>query len=205
MQPYIPFANVAKVEITALVDNQRVQNVFHMRNESGWTGQSAEDLLGYLETWLDNVHAPCVGAHVSYLNLKLTDLTTQTGLVAEKAVEVMGALTGVGEEALPNGTAVVIKWVTNSRGRSFRGRTYHFGLTNSQVTLNTLESAARISIGASYETMYGQMQARGWPMVVASRVNNGAIRTAGVATIITGWSLDATIDSQRRRLPGRGR
>lgn len=205
MQPYIPFLNVAKVEITAEIDNQRVQNVFHMRCDLGWTSQSASDLLGYLDSWLANVHAPVVGAHVEFVELKLTDLTTQTGLVAELQIGTIGELTGVGQDALPNGTAVVVKWTTAARGRSYRGRTYHFGLTQSQVTLNNLEPAARTAIGASYNTMFTQMQARGWPMVVASRVNNGVLRTTGVATVITGWSIDPVIDSQRRRLPGRGR
>ena len=43
-----------------------------------------------------------------------------------------------------------------------------------------------------------------WSMVVVSRYENNAPRAEGIATLVDRLSSDGVIDSQRRRLPGRG-
>lgn len=110
-----------------------------------------------------------------------------------------------GSVQLPNNVTLCIKWTTENRGRSFRGRTYHVGLTESQVTDNEVVAVAMGQFTTAYGALLTDLATAGWPLVIASRYANNQPRITGVATLVTGFSIDPFIDSQRRRLPGRGR
>jgi len=110
--------------------------------------------------------------------------------------------------ALPNHVTVATTHRTALRGKSFRGRSFWIGLAESQVTANTVASGTVSSIGIFWENarlLDSSPTADFWRQVVLSYVSNGAVRATPVATPVTSFSTNPTIDSQRRRLPGRGR
>jgi hypothetical protein len=58
---------------------------------------------------------------------------------------------------------------------------------------------------ASYADLLGHVNIGANTLCVVSRFHNNSARVSGVATDILSVSADPVIDSQRRRLPGRGR
>ena len=106
---------------------------------------------------------------------------------------------------MPNATTIAVKKNTGRAGRSYRGRVYHVGLTEIQVQDNRITPTATAAINTAYSTLITRYTAINCEWVVASTQNNNVPRVVGVATPIVGVSVDPVIDSQRRRLPGRGR
>lgn len=105
-----------------------------------------------------------------------------------------------------NNVALAASLLTGKRGRSQRGRNFLFGFTNAQKNgQNTITATFASQIVAAYQAMKTSMNGNGLAPVVASFVTNGAPRTVGQGTAILGIGIDATTDSMRRRLPGRGR
>jgi hypothetical protein len=131
-------------------------------------------------------------------------------LESETAPAVERSVTGTcglgASPGLPGSVAFVITKVTALRGRSFRGRIYHIGLSEADVTGNTVGVASADSIlqgWVQYRTAVETASASN--MSVVSCEANGVPRLIGVATPVTALVLrDNSVDSQRRRLPGRG-
>jgi hypothetical protein len=75
------------------------------------------------------------------------------------------------------------------------------------VTGNTLNAGYASDFVIAYNDLLpgGVFEPDGWRWVVLSRYTAGAPRAAGVAFAVTrALFTDLTVDSQRRRLPGRG-
>jgi hypothetical protein len=132
------------------------------------------------------------------------DLTVQNGLSLESTSSL--PITGTNSNAgCSNNVTLAVKWQTGYAGRSYRGRTYFIGLTENNVTGDTVAGAYASGLQGAFEQLMSDLDGAGFGMGVLSRYHNNAPRTAGVLTPITSVSVDTVIDSQRRRLQGRGR
>ena len=69
---------------------------------------------------------------------------------------------------------------------------------------NQLNNTHRGGMIAAYAQLVSDIHTGGNELVVCSRFHNKAPRTAGVGTEITRVNVDINLDSQRRRLTGRG-
>lgn len=201
--PFVPFVNTCKVEIIYRQDDQVMENVLHYRS---LVTPAVEDMVGLaqriVEEW-DAVIQPLVSPAVSFTMVRVTSLVSDYAPVVEyvTGLPIAGTLAGT---AAPNNVTVVVKFTTLARGRSFRGRLYQVGLTSNAFTNNTLQGAYRTSLAAAWGTFTDLGTDQDWRLVVASRVSGGVPRTEGVTTLVTGVSVNPTLDSQRRRLPERG-
>jgi len=201
---YIPVPNTVQVDMFQLWDGQAVENVLHFQPTPTVNPILMNDLAAHLVTWWNANIKPNVPTNLQLSAIKLTDLTTQTGTVITYGT----GLPIVGTNAspsLPNNCALVITKRTGLRGRSFRGRIYQPGMIEGAVTGN--------SVAASYVTTfvnaYGLIRnfsvgATPWDMVVVSRKQGGQWLVVGETNDVTTFTSDGVIDSQRRRLPGRG-
>lgn len=200
---FVPFENTAQVELRFLYDGQHVENVFHVDGPAVWSAVEAEAVMLTFKNWW-------VGSWQAYspttLSLEMITLRPLDSPVAPGWVYVDG-LPVAGTETspqLPNNVTYAVKWSTSFTGRSYRGRTYHLGLCEEQVAGNTLETTYRDHAIAAYAGLITMMIAADVLLVVASRISAGAERFAGLSTPIMSATVDPTVDSQRRRLPGRG-
>jgi len=112
----------------------------------------------------------------------------------------------VTEDPLSNNVALVISQGTASRGRSYRGRTYHCGIpeTFAQDAVSMFD-ANRIGALTGWINWWDAMAAvDGSTHVVLSRYTGNAPRATGVMTPITTVSANGDFDSMRKRLAGRG-
>jgi len=201
---YIPVPNTAQLEFVFNWGGQVCQNVLHYVKASPWTITNLEELCGaaigeYVSQF--NINNP---TNMSLTMVRATDLSSQNGPVYESS-DTLPATGSNGSPSLPNNCAVVVTKRTALRGRSYRGRIYHMGLTEGSVTENQVLAASMTGILSRWTTLLAlPLTADEALMCVVSRYNNNAPRTTGVATLVTNLTSDGFIDSQRRRLPGRG-
>jgi len=202
---FIPVENTAQVRMQFLYDGQHVENVYHVKSTGAWDVAGLQDLGdAFIDWWDTNLKAfmPTTG---SLQQVVLRDLTTESGLAVERTTGL--PLVGTnGSPQLPNNVTVAVKWSTGLAGRSFRGRTYHIGMPENSTVGNTVSAGPLDDLLAAYDALIGIPPAvdAAYTLVVVSLFHNNAPRVAGVATDILDSSIDPTIDSQRRRLPGRG-
>lgn len=205
MAEFIPFDDVVQVELVYTQDTQRVANVLHYQTDFAFVPSDMIALGNALiGAWVSDV-SPNVHADVALVEVGVIDLRAEfasavsvtTGLPANGAYSV--------SSAMPNSVTLSITKRTALRGRSYRGRIYHVGLAEGMVQQNTVDSArAALIVAAWSEFLTVPVGENTWRMVVASRFANNQPRTVGEATIVDNLTTDGIIDSQRRRLPGRG-
>lgn len=130
------------------------------------------------------------------------DLTTQNGLTVDRAVipQVVGT---AASPQCPNNVTVAIAWRTGLRGRSFRGRTYHIGMSTTYTITNQLVSTVPAPMLAAYTTLISLGVAPVFHLGVLSRQINKVVQNPRVFTPVTACTLDINLDSQRRRLAGK--
>lgn len=201
---FVPFNNVAMVELFYRQDNQQMENVLHFRMPSTPTVASLQTLADNVINWWDTVMQPLVHTSVSLVAVKATSLNSQSDPAVESTTGLPLAGTASGT-AQPNNVTVAIKFITLNRGRSFRGRVYHVGINQGSVTGNTVNVGQRTALASAYGALLVPAAFGGAILVVASRFSNNVPRSVGVDTPVSGVSVNAIVDSQRRRLPERGR
>lgn len=202
---FIPVPNTLKVELVMSWDTQVVENVLHYEWIAPWSIARANELAADLVSWWSATMDAYVANTVSLNLIRMTDLESETGFVVNYAtgLPLAGANTN---PSLPNSNTVVITKRTANRGRSFRGRIYQVGLTENVVTANAVSSVVVGQLIAAWELIRVVALTGGdAEMGVVSLQSNLAPRTTGIITPITNFTSDGVIDSQRRRLPGRGR
>jgi hypothetical protein len=196
---------VAQAELRYSQDAQEVENILHFLASTVWTAEDCARLAQELGVWWN--------AEVR---------TLQTSDVALREIYVKGMLNGSAPEgtdstysgiqgavaapSLPNNVTCSISFRTGRTGRSYRGRNYIIGLAEEAVLRNKvagsiLEAWTNAYIALKPESIY--IAAGVWS--VYSQRAAGALRSVGLATpIATALFVNDIVDSQRRRLPGRG-
>lgn len=201
---FVPIPNVSQHNVNMRWLGQEVQNTFHVQHESQPTQGMISAVNDVIISWWNTDLAPLISDEVSGVSVIGTDMTEQFGtqfttpFPANSEGDVVVA-------SLPSGTSLAISWRTGRSGRSYRGRTFHVGLTEGFVEGNEITTTHRDALYLAYTALLTDLATEGTPMVVASRFSNNAPRTTGIATVVTSLVIDTAIDSQRRRLAGRGR
>lgn len=195
------------------LDGQKIENTLYFQASGTVDLANMAGLASDLEQWWTLNAAPLLPVDVLLRELVITELTTNTS--PQYTVAPDGGVPGVlGQPALPNNVSLAISFRTALRGRSFRGRNYIPALTEQQVSNNTVLS----SVVADWVSAYNQIQptldasSRSYVWGVVSRFSGVTSagkpipRTTGLfEAIVSALAVDGTIDSMRRRLPGRGR
>lgn len=209
--PFIPVPNTAQVNILMTLHGQRCQNTLYFERPGGWTADTLTELIENVVEPMVEIADLYLSNELKYVRVDAFDLTTASGAFASST----NLATNEGEAnnaGLPGNVAAVVSFRTAQRGKSFRGRNYVPGLTETGVQGNTLGEFQRNSLTQAYETMLeglniGNVETT-W--VVVSRFTGGAKpnpsepRAQGVTTPVTQVVVDTRVASMRRRLTGRG-
>lgn len=200
---FVPFEDTIKAELIFLCLDQPVQNVFHYMVDATPDLTTAEDLAeGLVAWWKNNLQAE-VHSGVTLYSVECTIMENENdpGILYTTGLPATGA---AASPAMPNNVTVAVQWKTAFRGRSYRGRTYHVGLTESNCENNYLTQAFAASLQTIYSDLLSVTTNVGPAVLgIASRWHNKVQRTTGVITPVVSCSIDRALDSQRRRLPGR--
>ena len=202
--PFIPIPNTAMHTVNYTWLGQLVQNVFHVRYAGPPDSTDIGVANDVIANWWNTEIEPNVSNQVEARSIIGTSQHVANGpqFTTAFAPGSVGQLTS---PSMPSGTTVAVSWRTGLSGRSFRGRTYHVGLVEGQIVGNEIDGATHSLLIGNYAQLLTDLLTSDLVLVVASRYTNNAPRVTGVATVINSVLLDTFIDSQRRRLAGRGR
>lgn len=208
---FIPVPNVGEFKLNMTYFGQEVQNVFHVLDPAGWDISKFETMCNLFRDWWINELSELVSNSVTLRNIGYRDLTEASGLGGERA---NGLPSGGLEESpgMPGNVTLSVKWNTGHVGRSYRGRTYHIGLCESQCVGNTVSPTLLPLLQTAYANLITSVQGTfdEANLVVVSKFSGVDAdgkpipRTEGIATRIIDASINPDLDSQRRRLNGRG-
>lgn len=100
---------------------------------------------------------------------------------------------------LPGNVALCVSLRTALAGRRFRGRKYFSGWTEADVVGNLVDAGAVADIVAACNAFIAGMITDGVPLTIVSYTGLTNVN------VVNAVCVDNYVDSQRRRLPGRGR
>jgi hypothetical protein len=201
--PFIPVENTIRVDFVYLTPGGEAENVlfFDFGSAPGFT--DVEDVVeAAKDAWVSNI-IPIQSRDVMITKVIGTDLTAEASFTTETAPNVAGS---VAADAVPQNVTSAIAFRTGFSGRSKRGRMFWIGHVKGNMVGDTLTSTAVTNILAGVNNFIADLEAAIPTLthVVVSYCHEGAWRLAGDKTLIKDYTLDPTIDSQRRRLAGRG-
>lgn len=201
---FVPAPNCAKVEMIFSSDSGQMENVYHIEGDAPFDITSLALVAVEFRDWYANEFQDDLPNTISLVKIIVSALDTDhaPGIEFSTGLPMVGTNTAA---ALPSNVTAAVKWTTGLRGRSYRGRTYHIGLSEAMVTGDTISSGVVSSLQTGYQNLIDELDTTPWHLVVVSRVSDGVERTTAVVTEIAAVNVDNTVDSQRRRLKGRGR
>jgi hypothetical protein len=202
---FIPVQNCIQLYARFLQQNQTCYNVFHFYATDPADLAVHALIATTYKNWFFNEMRVNVSTELTLNALYTRNLADEFagGIVFTTDLPTSGLDV---RQAMPMNVTVAISWRTALIGKSYRGRTYHLGLTAGQVTDSSLNGPVLVSLQNAYTALVQDFIIVAHRMVVASRYQNKAPRPGGgIVTNIETVSIDSTLDSQRRRLPGRGR
>lgn len=208
---HIPIPDCAEIGIlfSHTVEGQDCEMTFGVKDTSGAIFADVPTFVGNVWTAVTARFPAAAAVYTSFFGVVFEDKrTVPYGGATFTFTPVVG--TGFGPVgSLPTDNALAVKKVTAGYGRSNRGRVYwpvwEVAMLSSADHVST---TARSAIVAALTDFQGDIQTSSSPakLSVLSTVTNKVPRSSGVAAEILSWSVfDTVIDSQRRRLVGRGR
>lgn len=203
-EPYVPFDKTMFVEFIQTFAGETVVNGIYVKGSSVVTTALMDDLAAELITWQDEQMQSLHHTSWQLTMLRIRDLTSQFSFVKEYTDGLPISGNHAAAASTPGNAALVVTFRTGLAGRSFRGRNYIGGLPLVMDDPNHFTDAFAAALQAAYATLPTVLDTLTLTHVVASRWINGVLRTTGAATPVTGYTVNDQVDSQRRRLAGRG-
>ena len=196
--------NTVQVDVVYLLFGQRVENVFHVTFGSGVDAATLVDTRDVFIEWLTGAWMTSMGTDLSVAEIDVTNLSIPDGtMLAWSPTTPLVGSGGSGCE--PGNVSFCLSARTGISGRSFRGRKYVAGVPTAQRTGNTANSGWVGTLITALNALISLLADINGLLVVVSRIENGVERLEGIVTEIISWTAsDLYLDSQRRRLTGRG-
>ena len=203
---FVPAVNVVQTNVRGLLASQRVENVLNWEFGGLPNPTAVAELADNVRAgWVSHI-IPVLTAAYTLVEVYATDQTSQTGSSATSTAPtpVVGTLGGL---PAANNVALCLSHRTTSRGRSARGRTYLPCVTANVTTdQNHVSASHAANVIAAWNDFLTEVQAASVvSFVIVSRFHNKVPRTTALVDIVVNTLFtDLVVDSQRRRLPGRG-
>lgn len=202
---FVPTANCASLFADFLMDGQFVQ----IGCDFTGAGSDPAVLATAAATFYGAIHdaiLPLLSNQVQLDSTVAIDQTTfdgPVGIFVGPGTDVGG----VADNPAPSNVAFCVTKLTAGRGRGARGRWYLPGIPKEKfIGQSELDTTYVNSLVAGSNDVLSAMATANFFGAVVSRQLNKVDRVAGLVRPITAFrAYDNVVDSQRRRLPGRGR
>lgn len=203
---FVPAANTLEARLRYNWGTQLVENTLYFEGSAGVTTILASTLGNNLINWWNTNFKANATTILTLTQVYITDLTAQDSFTVSVTTGLPSSGTSI-SESLPFNCAFCISFRTAFRGRSGRGRNYVPGLTEGDQSGSIVTSARSTALVNAYALLIGAGTfTPGLQWVVVSRFTNKLPRPqALVRPIMNVLAVDSIMDSQRRRLQGRGR
>lgn len=204
---FIPVPNTIACDVIAELFGQIIENTLYFAFPDEPLISEVGQLAASVGEWAVGGLCPVLSEDYIYKRTEARGIWDQ----AQPAItNVVGTNTpgGVASPGAPGGTCIAVGFRTAYGGRSFRGRNYVSGFPLAACEGNQLATAYATGIVDAYDDLVPIYVADDLPNavhVVVSRYSLNAPRVTGVTTpILTYLMANRDLDSQRRRLTGRG-
>lgn len=200
---FIPAPNAIRLCLQFVWEGQIVEFCIGILKNSAVTGTDLDDVITGMEAWRVAELRPLYASSVVATQWKATSLATATS----PAVTTLITSNGDGLESpptVPNNSTLTCTFYTDLRGRSYRGRIYFPGMCMNQLTSSTeADPAFAVALATAFSEINANLPT-GFVHCVISYQNNNVMRTTAARTPVTAYAGELRLDSQRRRLEGRG-
>lgn len=201
---FVPAANTVRATLEFVWGGQIVAITVSVRKLDGWDFPDYEQLKDHLENWWNTNLKPGLSTGIGLQKINVLDLNSSSAPSVEFPISPI-SYGGNPNASVPLNSAIVTSFKTPLRGRSYRGRAYMPGLTiSSLLNPGVVTSAFAASLVTSWLALVTLLTGSGMEHVVVSRVQEGVELLSAVVTGITEYFVEQNLDSQRRRLVGRG-
>jgi len=201
---FIPVSEAAKAAIAFSMTAQRVLITLTFRLTASYDLTNLADLALKLHQWYTTYLKGNLSGAIALTDIVCTAIHSATAPQHTRIVSPSEAGTA-GASSLGLGEAMVVTLRTPLRGRNYRGRTYLPGVGGLYRTdPGNISTTGTSQIIAAMAKLIDPLVMGSHIMVVPSRFTNNAPRVNGIANPVTALSMDTFVDSQRRRLIGRG-
>lgn len=202
-RPFIPVENALKVEMRYILYGQKCENVFYVDRGSQAIEVAMDALFPIVKTWWSTLVKPHISDFCSLSEVKITDMSAGDGPATTYTAGLPIAGTFMAG-ALPGNVTVAVKLNSTYRGRNSTGRQFLVGLPPDAVVADQIEPVYQGAIKAAYEALLAALTGGDFGMIVVSFVIDKVLRTVGLKSPVASITIDNNLDSQRRRLAGRG-
>jgi len=204
--PFIPAPNIVEVQWRTTFAGQETMNRIHVDVLGAPSADDVQNLATECGNWWTGNVQDLVPPDLELREVYAKSIATQPGPEATFTAGLPAAGL-LGQPALPSNCSICASLRSGETGRSARGRWYWQGLTENQVAGNVVASGTQTDILAALFNLKGVISGAGFLWVIVSFYSNNVVRPGGPVyfPVNTITMVDGFIDSQRRRLPGRGR
>jgi len=201
---FIPADQVIRTEMIYSWGGQIVENVLHWLSSEPVSEIVITTLLEAMEEWFNDFLSTDVSNEISLTEIKGTDLTAAGSFVVEHFPT--SPIPGdAATPSVPNNSTLAIKLTTLGSGRSARGRNYLCGLVDANTNGSTeYQATPTAELIVNYLEFLDTPFTPDYELSVVSFYHLGAPRVSGLVQPVIGIGADLFLDSQRRRLAGRG-
>jgi hypothetical protein len=204
---FVPAPNVVMVEERGLLDGQFVENRFYVNVLHEPTSADLIAIASAMGTVITTEWVPILPTTWSLREQFMRSMHEENAVQLTFPVTPGTVVGENGNAQLPNNCTLCVSLRSSFAGRSARGRFYWPALHEAQVVGNTVNTSDAADIVQAVQAIDVQLSAIGYDLIICSFITNGAPRVGGPVyfSVNSIFVTDFVVDSQRRRLPGRGR
>jgi hypothetical protein len=204
--PQSPVLGAAQVTLDYQSDSGDARNVLNFSQVpfGEWRNTNLEAVANAVYTWWAASLKQHVASAFRLEKITARDLANVPGEVFDRVVNEPG---GNGQPRSPGNVTTAFTLRTALGGRSGRGRIFHIGLTSGYYTGDVLNASELTQLLTAYnalKVLSGGGTSGEYHLAVVSRFGAGVQRPQGLTNDVTAVTNDGFLDSQRRRLRGRG-
>lgn len=200
----LPVPNTVQVDVLFLLFGQRVENVYHVLWPGGVDAAALADTRDAFATWVAEEWMPPLSLNCQFIGLEVTNLSIEDGtkLSYTPPTTVTGSVDYMAE---PGNVSYSVSLRTGQSGRSYRGRKFVAGIPGNARNGNQVTTPFATAVVAALTELLAVLQAINAVLVVVSRIQDAVTLAVPITTEVNAITVaDYNLDSQRRRLTGRG-
>lgn len=215
--PFIPAENTAQVRVNQTLHGEKLTSTFYVRKNSEWGTADLQALANIIISWWNDDYSDNLSSDICLSSVAARSMQAEDAPGVEVGAPLLSCGLSV-SPAMPGNVALVVKHTTGLTGRNRRGRTYVAGMGENTVGGNNVDTTFRDAVVTTFGELRDRLIAAGYVHVVASFYDGTHLETqpdgqvlrrptprdAALLTPVEGYVADAFVDSQRRRLAGRG-
>jgi hypothetical protein len=192
--PFFPTAY--QVEVRGLLFGQKIESVFHCIGPDPFNSADAELIASEFQTDWAGLQA-VLSTDYAINEIFVHNLAGAAS--GEFTLAITPAQTGsVDSPSLPGNVAFCVSLRTAESGRTTRGRKYLSGIPKNSYVGNEILADVADALVNGLQSLRNGLSTLGFPMAIFSPTANT------LTTVTSATRVDLFLDSQRRRLTGRG-